>query len=95
MDIQHKQYEKNGSFFVESEGKKLAKLSYSFKTPEILTIEHTVVDPSLRGKNVGLQLVNKAVDFARENKLTIIAECPFAKTVFEKHPDVYNDILFK
>jgi hypothetical protein len=95
MDIQHKQYEKNGSFFVESEGKKLAKLSYSSEKPGVIVIEHTIVDPSLRGKNIGLQLVNKAVDFARENKVKIIAECPFAKTVFERHPDEYNDVLYK
>jgi len=94
MDIQHRHSENNGSFFVENDNKTIAEIVYSLTNPAIMVIEHTEVDPSLKGKNIGLKLVNKAVFFAKENGMKIKAVCPFARSVFEKFPDKYNDILY-
>lgn len=93
MDIQHNQSGNNGSFFVETDNRLLAKMVYSINDPAVVVIEHTEVDPSLRGKNIGLQLVNKAVSFAREHQLKIKANCSFAKKIFVKHPEEYKGIL--
>lgn len=34
-----------------------------------------------------------AIDFARENQFKIMPLCPFAKSVFDKSPDL-NDVRF-
>ena len=93
MLIQHKLVGKKGMFYVGQDGVILAELVYTKPSDDKMIIEHTEVDDELRGKNVGLQLVNTAVDYARKQKLKIIPLCPFAKSVFDKKPE-YNDVLF-
>ena len=95
MKIQHVQSGINGSFFAEAEGKTVARMTYSFENPSVMVIEHTVVDPSLRGKNIGQQLIKKAVSFAVENGVKIKPECPFVRSVFERHPEEYKDIIYR
>lgn len=57
-----------------------------------MIIEHTEVRDELRGKNVGNQLVDKAVEYARTHSLKIIPLCSFANAVFKKKPE-YADLL--
>ena len=92
MLIQNNETANRGIFFIEVDNEKLAQLYYSL-SPGIMTINHTEVDEKLKGKNIGLQLVNHAVEYARTNHLKIIALCPFAKKVFDKRPDEYRDVL--
>ncbi|MFT3908199.1 MAG: GNAT family N-acetyltransferase [Ferruginibacter sp.] len=94
MLIQNEITATRGIFFIEVENEKLAALYFSL-SPGIMTINHTEVDEKLAGKNIGLQLVNHAVDYARTNNLKIIPLCPFAKKVFDKRPDEYQDVLLK
>lgn len=56
-------------------------------------IDHTAVDEKFGGKGYGLQLVMKAVEFARAEKLQIIPLCPFAKKVFDKDKSL-DDVKF-
>jgi predicted GNAT family acetyltransferase len=93
MLIQHKLIGKKGMFYVGQDGAILAELVYTKPSDDKMIIEHTEVDDELRGKNVGLQLVNTAVDYARKQNLKIIPLCPFAKSVFDKKPE-FNDVLF-
>ena len=91
MDIQHKQTGNNGSFFAESNGKVVAEMTYSLDI-DTMTIDHTEAAPELKGQNAGTQLLNTAVQFARDNGYKIIAVCPFVRSVFTKHADKYKDI---
>jgi predicted GNAT family acetyltransferase len=84
MDIQHKEGQQRGNFFIENEGKRIALLSYDKTDDGTLVIEHTEVDKSLRGQNIGYQLVQRTVEFARSNGLKVSPVCPFAKAIFEK-----------
>jgi uncharacterized protein len=92
MLIQHKQVGKKGMFFIGQEGEILAELVYSMVNDNKMIVEHTEVDDSLAGKGVGLQLVKTVVDYARKNHITIIPLCPFAKSVFDKKPEL-RDVL--
>ena len=93
MLIQQKQDGNKGSFFVAEEGKILAQMTYSMTGNELMIIDHTEVGDELRGKNVGVQLVNKAVEFARVNHIKILPLCPFAKKVFDKNGAAFADVL--
>ena len=88
MDIQQEDNDKKGRFYIPE----LAEMTYVWAGDKMI-IDHTEVNESLKGKNVGKQLVDKAVAFAREKGIKIMPLCPFAKSVFDKTPE-YADVLF-
>lgn len=92
MTIQHEKTETKGRFYVEVDGKTEAEMTYSNAGNDKFIIDHTEVNDSLRGKNVGYQLVNAAVKYARVNNLKIIPLCPFANAIFKKNSDL-QDVL--
>jgi predicted GNAT family acetyltransferase len=55
-------------------------------------IDHTYVSEELRGQGAGEKLVRAVVDLAREEKVKIVPECPYAAHQFEKHTE-YRDLL--
>ncbi len=95
MNIQQRKDGNKGAFFIEENGKELGEMTYSMAGPSLMIIDHTEVDDVLKGQNAGMQLLNKAVDFARANQLKVIPLCPFANAMFKKKPDVYGDVLHK
>ena len=94
MIVQHKQREGSGYFYVQVDGEKLARMTYTQPDSENMFIEHTEVDDEIRGKNVGYQMVKTAVQFARNHQLKIVPVCPFVKSVFDKKRE-YEDVLNK
>jgi len=92
MEVQHKQRGKDGFFFVQVDGNVLARMTYTQPDAETIIIEHTEVDDEIRYQNVGYQMVDTAVQYARHHHLKIVPECPFVKSVFDKKP-AYRDVL--
>jgi predicted GNAT family acetyltransferase len=84
--------DKNGFFFIEVEGKTEAQMTFVFAGEDKIIIDHTEVNPGNNGRGYGKMMVQKAVDFAREKNIKIIPLCPFAKSVFDKTPDL-RDVL--
>lgn len=83
MVIQRKQTDNKGMFYVENNGEVQAEMIYHMASPDNMVIEHTEVSDQLRGQNVGYQLVEAAVQYARQNNIKITVWCPFAKKVFD------------
>lgn len=94
MLIQNKQVGKKGMFYIEQDGKVLAEMVYTMSSPEKMIIEHTEVDDSLKGKNIGLQLFLYMVEYARTNNIKVVPYCPFTSAMFKKKPE-YADVLYK
>jgi hypothetical protein len=92
MLIQHKEGKSRGMFFIEDEGDVIAEIVYASGGDNTIIIEHTEVDESLRGQNIGYELVHRTVEFARSKGLKVSPVCPFAKAVFDKKPD-FADVL--
>jgi predicted GNAT family acetyltransferase len=92
MAIKHREGTHHNRFYVENEGKVAAEMVYEMTNDTTMTILHTEVDDSLRGKSVGLKLVTHAVEYAREKGLKIIPECSFAAAIFQKKPE-FKDVL--
>lgn len=82
-----------GSFYVKENDKVLAEMIYSMTDAGLMIIEHTEVDDELRGRNVGFQLVNHAVEYARTHHLKIYPLCPFTNSVFKKKGAEFADVL--
>ncbi|MEL6473038.1 MAG: GNAT family N-acetyltransferase [Pseudomonadota bacterium] len=64
-----------------------AEMTYSRAGTNRIIIDHTGVPDALRGRGVGLVLVEAAVKDARAEGFKIIPLCPFAKATLEKHPE--------
>lgn len=58
----------------------------------VLIITHTVVFEGYKGKGYGRQLLYALVDYAREHKKKVEPQCPFARAVFDKTPEI-QDVL--
>lgn len=95
MQIQHETSGTKGGFYIYEGDKRIAEMTYSMAMPDLMIIDHTEVAPVLRGKNIGAQLVQAAVDMAREKQIKILPLCPFAKAVFEKRGTELEDVLHK
>jgi predicted GNAT family acetyltransferase len=93
MEITQQNEEKRGVFKAVEDGKEAGEMTYTWAGPTKFIIDHTDVNPEFKGKNVGKQLVMKAVEYARANKLKIMPLCPFAKSVFDRNEDI-RDVLF-
>ena len=57
-----------------------------------MTLIHTEVPEELGGRGLGGVLVQAALDRARRDKLTIVPNCPFARSWLEKHPDAAGGV---
>ena len=90
---QQKQEGSKGAFYVEENEQLLAEMTYSMTGTELMIIDHTDVSDTLRGKNVGYQLVQAAVEYARANHMKILPLCPFANAVFKKKIAEFGDVL--
>jgi predicted GNAT family acetyltransferase len=93
MNIEQFNDEKKGSFKAIEDEKVAGEMTYVWAGPGKIIIDHTEVNPDFSGKGVGKQLVLEAVKYARDNKVKILPLCPFAKSVFDKNPDLL-DVLF-
>jgi uncharacterized protein len=92
MMIQQNDDGKRGSFYVKDGDEELALMTYKWSSPNVFTIEHTEVSEKLEGKGIGKQLVQRAVEFAREKGYKMIAQCSFARAIINKTPE-YQDVL--
>lgn len=63
-----------------------AIIEYSVK-PEVLILEHTEVDPALKGKGVASDLVENVLLQIELQGLKVVPKCPFIKKYIEKHPE--------
>ncbi|KRM10613.1 hypothetical protein FC15_GL001216 [Lapidilactobacillus concavus DSM 17758] len=84
-----------GRFFLEDEqGQLTAEVTYQQATgKDLYVIDHTFVDPSLRGQGIASQLVYAVVEKARADHKQIIPLCSYAKMDFERKPE-YADVYY-
>lgn len=93
MEIIQENEERKGYFKALENGQEAGIMTYTWAGSTKFIIDHTEVNPDFKGKGVGQQMVMKAVAYARANHVKIMPLCPFAKSVFDKNPDI-ADVLF-
>lgn len=65
----------------------LGEITFPVCGPETVVIDHTWVDPSLRGQGVAGQLVKRTADALRSSGRKARVTCWYARTWFERHPE--------
>lgn len=91
MIIQHKEDGNEGMFYLEQNGEELAEMTYTIEDGSMV-IQHTEVDESLRGKDIGFQLVEHGVEYARQEHLKIVPLCEYAEKVLQR-TEKFQDVL--
>lgn len=89
MEFEHE----TGRYFkLDDAGTLIAEVTYQpIDDGKNLVIDHTFVDPVLRGQGVAAQLVRVVVDEARANGQKIEPLCTFARHEFDTKPE-YADV---
>jgi hypothetical protein len=82
--------EANGSheFVLRVDGTRLGFLEFTRPGGSVMRIEYVEVSHELRGTGLGKQLVEKAVAFAREEKLRVVPICSYARAVIQRDPQL-------
>jgi hypothetical protein len=92
QDIQHEETGRRGAFYLEQDGKRIAELTYSRAGDALIVVDHTEVEPGLRGKGVARMLLTAAVTWARENHVRIKPTCSYAVAQFARDPSIHDVI---
>lgn len=83
---------KNGVFIMlDEDNKEVGELTFMLKEEQMI-INHTGVNPELRGQGLAEKLVLEAVEYARKNQLKIIPFCSYVSVYIGKHPEVQDVI---
>ena len=77
-------------FEVLKEQQQVGKIVWTLENNRMI-MNGTLVDPSLRGQNVGEQLLDHAADFARAHDYKMEAVCPYVVKMFERFSR-YDDV---
>ena len=77
---------KDRIYATDSSGKIIAEVTFPTEDG-VSTIDHTFVDPSLRGQGVAGKLVKLAADHILAEGNRIAAICSYAVAWFKRHPE--------
>ena len=83
--------ETKGRYVLRENGAE-AELTYSILSPTRIIADHTGVPEAIRGTGAGKRLVERLVEDARTEGVTIVALCPFVRAQAAKHPE-WSDVF--
>ncbi|HQY27613.1 MAG TPA: GNAT family N-acetyltransferase [Burkholderiaceae bacterium] len=89
--IRHEVVGRRGTFFIERDGRRVAELTYS-RGDESTVVDHTWVDPALRGGKAARRLVDTVVQWARAERVRLVPTCSYVRVVLARTPE-YSDVL--
>ena len=80
-----------GRFEMERDGS-VAYLEYTL-SPGVLELIHTEVPDRMRGSGVAYELIQSALEWARENKVKVDVVCPIVAGFIRKNPQYAELVL--
>ena len=89
-EVKHSITGNRGVFFLERDGRRVAELTYTL-SGETALVDHTFVEPRLRGGTIAPSLVEAAVRWARKENHRIVPLCSYVRTVFDRNR-AYDDV---
>ncbi len=93
LSVEFEEEPPRGRFvLVDDTGSRLGFMSFSRARDDLIIIDHTEVDESLRGQQGGRRLFDRMVAWARETDTKVSSVCPFASSLFDRTPEA-QDVL--
>ncbi len=84
----------NRIYAENQEGNIIAEVTFPNVSSDTVNINHTFVDPSLRGKGVADQLLNRVANNLRSDNKRAQLTCSYAIRWFHEHPE-HADLVAK
>ncbi|PQZ51382.1 N-acetyltransferase [Ochrobactrum sp. MYb15] len=81
----------SGRYFVVINGDE-AEMTYTKLGPALISIDHTFVPDSMRGKGVAQALALNAVEDARKTGWKIVPRCSFMQAQVKRYSD-WSDVI--
>ena len=69
-----------------------AEITFTVRTPALISADHTNAPDSMRGTGVALKLVEHMIADARADDFKITAVCPYVQAQLRKHPE-WQDVM--
>jgi predicted GNAT family acetyltransferase len=82
----------NKFYIGENEQNDIARITWLNEGDDVIIVNHTFVDPELRGQSIAGKLLDKVVKMAREENLKVVPTCSYAVAKLTR-TDEYKDIL--
>jgi len=92
MTVEIERNATKGSSYLKNEGKRVAEMTFSVASPNLIIIDHTEVNENYRGQELGRRLLDALIQKAREENFKILPLCPYARSVFENDPEI-RDVM--
>lgn len=73
-------------FVLLVDGVRLGSLDFARPEAGVLRIDYVEVAPELRGSGLGRQLIEAAVEWARDENMKIVPICGYARSVITRDP---------
>ena len=84
----------NKIYLNDDQNHMIAVVTFPKLSEGIVNLDHTFVDPSLRGQGVAGKLMEAAVAYFRSNDLKVKPTCSYAVKWFQEHTEC-EDVLAK
>jgi predicted GNAT family acetyltransferase len=88
-DIRHNEQETRFETTVDGS---TAFAEYDLEGPDRIVFTHTIVPDELSGRGVAAAIVKQGLDYARQEKLTVVPQCSYVATYIKRHPE-YEELL--
>ncbi len=82
--VLHQDAAGGGAFYIERDGVRIAEMTYRRTRPGQVLVDHTEVDPVLRGRGVARQLLDALVTWARGSGTRVTASCSYVVVQFAR-----------
>ena len=93
-DIQQKEEDGKGMFYIEKDGDIVAELTYTIQDNNIMTLDHTETESNYEGEGLASSLVKHRVEYAKEKDIMIDPLCRYAAAQFKRHEE-YQEVQAK
>lgn len=90
--IEHEEHGTRGVFHLLRSGRRVGEMTYSRTNPSLVVVDHTYVDPSLRGQGAARHLQDALVAWARETGNKVVPVCSYVKIQFDRDRSI-RDVL--
>lgn len=88
-------YEEGRIYATDEKGELMCETTFVSKENGELNIDHTYVNPILRGQGVAGKMMVVVAEYLREKGLRASATCSYANIWLKRHEESYSDILSK
>ncbi len=80
----------HGRFLARSGEQRAAVVAFSRLKPDLILLEHVQTFPGFQGQGNGERMVLHVAQWARDNQQKVMPLCPFARSVFDRTPDIQD-----